>query len=73
MCLARAAQNNNGTYSVVFTSNVVGDTRVILRFEANEMPPYSVSWVEKPAGGTKARGVEAPTSDPEDEDAHVIE
>ena len=63
--------NQNGTYSLSFTSNVVGDARVIVRLDNVEMPPFLVNFVKGdasaavPTDGPPAAAAAAPVDTPD--------
>ena len=42
---------NDGTYTITFSSSVVGETRIIVRLDNVEMPPLKMLFVEGKGGG----------------------
>ena len=51
--------HDNGTYTIMFTAAVVGETRVTVRLDNMEMAPIKVVFVDNDKGKAKGKAVEA--------------
>ena len=74
VCKARAwvVDNNDGTYTVQFTSTVEGESRVIVRLDNTEMSPVQVTFVEG-SGTANAKAKAAKATDTKAPDAKAAE
>lgn len=53
--------NNDGTYTITFTQNAVGDCKVMARMENVDLTPITVSFKAKPVDGGEVPSKEVPS------------
>jgi hypothetical protein len=53
--------NNDGTYTITFTQNAVGDCKVMARMENVDLTPITVSFKAKPVDGGEVPNKEVPS------------